>query len=187
MAKHTDAVSPPQDDSTPLLGLIPKGAVMHADRLAPSWPAVTVLHSDGHWHPATLLAWCRHRGGWAAFIHWPDGTQDWRKHDPACLRPPAAHPGKPSPGTRHLGIDNGVPASNSKHDHASLPGNVPWITSYAPRWQDGTAFGRSGPRGSLAYGSRALAAWLCVAGRAGGGSSPPRARNSRWHAVHCRK
>jgi hypothetical protein len=120
MVKQTDAGDPRQDDSTPLLDLVPKGTVMHADRLAPSWPAVTVLHSDGHWHHATLLAWCRYRSGWAAFIRWRDGTEDWRKHDPAYLRPPAAHPGRPSPGARQLGIANAIQFSRCDHTRYDL-------------------------------------------------------------------
>jgi hypothetical protein len=131
MVKHTDAADPRQDDSTPLLKQVPKGTVMHADRLAPSWPAVTVLHSDGHWHPATLLAWCRYRAGWAAFIRWPDGTEDWRKHDPAHLRPPAAHPGSPSPSRRLVTgsttspfpvstVDTITPPQNSSTHHADI-------------------------------------------------------------------
>ena len=62
---------------------------MDADRLTPSRPMATVLQSDGHWHPATILAWCRYRGGWAALLRWPDGSEDWRRHDPrpACVPP----------------------------------------------------------------------------------------------------
>jgi hypothetical protein len=120
MVKHTDAADTRPADSTPLLDLVPKGTLMHADRLAPSWPAVTVLHSDGSWHPATLLAWCRYRSGWAAFIRWPDGTEDWRKHDPACLRPVAAHPGTPSPGTGRLRHRQRCPSSATKRDHSRL-------------------------------------------------------------------
>lgn len=65
-----------------MLDRVPKGAVMYADRLTPAWPEAAVMHNDGHWHPATILAWCRYRRGWAALIHWPDGTEDWRRYDP---------------------------------------------------------------------------------------------------------
>jgi hypothetical protein len=59
---------------------------MDAERLGPACASATVLHSDGEWHPATILAWCRHRGEWAVLLRWSDGSQDWRRHDPGCLR-----------------------------------------------------------------------------------------------------
>jgi hypothetical protein len=70
-----------------MLDRVPKGAVMDADRMTPGRPAATVLHSDGRWYPATILAWCHYRSGWAALIRWPDGSEDWRRHDPKRLRP----------------------------------------------------------------------------------------------------
>ena len=41
-----------------------------------------------------ILAWRRHRHGWAALIRWPDGHEDWRRHlgieVPCPLTPPRA-------------------------------------------------------------------------------------------------
>jgi hypothetical protein len=76
-----------QPDISPALELIARGDVMYADRLPPAQAEADVLHTDGRWHPATILAWCRHRGGWAVLTRWPDGTEDWRRHDPARLIP----------------------------------------------------------------------------------------------------
>jgi hypothetical protein len=74
-----------------MLDQVPRGAVMYADRLPPAWPTITVLHSDGRWHPATILALCRYRSGWAALIRWPDGHEDWRQYDPDRLHRSAEH------------------------------------------------------------------------------------------------
>ena len=52
-----------------------------------------VLFTDERWHPATILAWCRYQHGWAALIHWPDGREDWRRHDPRGLRRSVEHLG----------------------------------------------------------------------------------------------
>jgi hypothetical protein len=45
-----------------------------------------VLFTDSCWHPAEIIAWCRHQDGWAALIRWPDGREDWWLHDPRSLR-----------------------------------------------------------------------------------------------------
>jgi hypothetical protein len=74
-------------DIRPALDPIARGAVMYADRLAPAQPEAQVLHTDGRWHPATILARCRHRDGWAVLLHWSDGTEDRHRHDPARLIP----------------------------------------------------------------------------------------------------
>jgi hypothetical protein len=77
----------------PLLIRIPQGQLLHAERLPPDWPQATVLFSDDRWHPATILAWCRYRGGWAVLLRWPDGSEDWRAHDPQRLMRSAEHLG----------------------------------------------------------------------------------------------
>jgi hypothetical protein len=69
----------------PVLTRVPQGELIGADRLSPQWPQAMVLFSDGRWRPATIVAWCRYRHGWAALLHWPDGHEDWRHHDPQCL------------------------------------------------------------------------------------------------------
>lgn len=63
-----------------------RGQLIGIDRLTPQWPQVLVLFTDECWHPATIVAWCPYQRGWAALIRWPDGSEDWRKHDPHCLR-----------------------------------------------------------------------------------------------------
>jgi hypothetical protein len=83
----------PEDGIVPMLEAVPRGVVMYASRLAPAWPEATVLHSDGRWRPATPLAWCRYQAGWAALIRWPDGREEWRRHDPDCLRRSVEHLG----------------------------------------------------------------------------------------------
>ena len=40
-----------------------------------------MLYDDGKWRVVTILAWCRYRQGWAVLIRWPDGHEDWRRHD----------------------------------------------------------------------------------------------------------
>lgn len=69
----------------PVLTRVPQGELIGADRLSPQWPQASVLFTDGRWHPATIVAWCRYQQGWAALLHWPDGHEDWRRHDPQCL------------------------------------------------------------------------------------------------------
>lgn len=78
----------------PVAARIPQGELLGIDRIAPPWPEADVLFSDGRWRPATVLAWCRYRGGWAALMRWSDGGQDWRVHDPQCIRRFAAHLGR---------------------------------------------------------------------------------------------
>jgi hypothetical protein len=65
----------------PLLTRIPQIELIDASRLPPDWPQAVVLCADDQWHPVTILAWCRHRRGWAVLIRWPDGSEDWRVHD----------------------------------------------------------------------------------------------------------
>ena len=77
----------------PVLARVPQGELIDADRFAPRWPQVIVLFTDERWHPATILAWCRYQHGWAALIHWPDGREDWRRHNPRCLRRSVEHLG----------------------------------------------------------------------------------------------
>jgi len=72
---------------------IPQGELLGIDRIAPPWPQADVLFTDEQWRPATVLAWCRYRRGWAALMRWPDGTEDWRIHDPECIRRSFAHLG----------------------------------------------------------------------------------------------
>jgi hypothetical protein len=66
---------------------------MYADRLQPRWPEATVLFTDGQWRSATIIAWCRYRQTWAVLIRWPDGTEDWREYDPACVQQSFDHLG----------------------------------------------------------------------------------------------
>jgi hypothetical protein len=70
----------------PVLVRIPRGQLMHVNRLEPVWTQAVALFTDDRWRPATVLAWCRLLGSWAALIQWPDGTQDWRAYDARCLR-----------------------------------------------------------------------------------------------------
>jgi hypothetical protein len=65
----------------PLLTLVPRGILIDADRAGPSWPEPAVLYDDDKWRVVTILAWCRYRQGWAVQIRWPDGDEDWRRHD----------------------------------------------------------------------------------------------------------
>jgi hypothetical protein len=60
--------------------------LLDADRLQPDWPWASVLFTDDSWRPATIVAWCRYRRGWAVLLRWRHGDEDWRVHDPRCLR-----------------------------------------------------------------------------------------------------
>jgi hypothetical protein len=77
----------------PVLARIPQGELLSADRIAPHWPQAVVLFTDDSWRPATIVAWCRYRRGWAALIRWPDGQEDWRRNDPHRLRRSIEHLG----------------------------------------------------------------------------------------------
>jgi hypothetical protein len=77
----------------PLLAQLPHGQLLDADRLQPDWPQATVLFSDDSWRPATIIAWCRYRLGWAVLIRWADSGEDWRLHDPEHPRRSAEHLG----------------------------------------------------------------------------------------------
>jgi hypothetical protein len=70
----------------PVLVRIPRGQLMHVVRLQPTWTHAVALFTDDQWRPATVQAWCRLQGSWAALIEWADGTQDWRAYDARCLR-----------------------------------------------------------------------------------------------------
>jgi hypothetical protein len=65
---------------------IPRGELLAIDRVAPPWPDAEVLFTDHRWRTVTVLAWCKYRRGWAALIRWPDGSEEWRRHDPRFLR-----------------------------------------------------------------------------------------------------
>ena len=65
---------------------IPQGELLGLDRVTPLWTEADVLFTDRCWRPATVVAWCRYRRGWAALIRWADGTEEWRRHDPGYLR-----------------------------------------------------------------------------------------------------
>jgi len=69
----------------PLLTLVPRGILIDADRASPSWPQAAVLFDDDRWQVVTIVAWCRYRQGWAVLIRWPDGHEDWRRHDARSL------------------------------------------------------------------------------------------------------
>ena len=77
----------------PVLRRVPQGELIGTDRLAPAWPQAIVLFTDERWRPVTILAWRRHRHGWAALIRRPDGREDWRRHDPRGLRRSVEHLG----------------------------------------------------------------------------------------------
>ena len=77
----------------PTLERIPQGALLGSDRVAPGWLQAVASFTDGYWHPVTIVAWCRYGRGWAALIRWPDGHEDWRRHDPRCLRRSVEHLG----------------------------------------------------------------------------------------------
>jgi hypothetical protein len=77
----------------PLAARIPQGELLGIDRITPPWRQADVLFTDDRWRQATVLAWCRYRRGWAALLRWPDGQEDWRQHDPLCLRRSIEHRG----------------------------------------------------------------------------------------------
>jgi hypothetical protein len=77
----------------PVAARIPAGKLLNIDRQSPPWPQADVLFTDDQWQQTTVLAWCRYRRGWAALMRWAGGTEDWRVHDPDCIRPSVAHLG----------------------------------------------------------------------------------------------
>ena len=70
-----------------MLARVPAGDLIDRMRHEPKLRAAEVLHSDTTWRPCTVLAWARHRGGWAVLIRWRDGHEDWREYDPRHIRP----------------------------------------------------------------------------------------------------
>lgn len=77
----------------PMLDLVPAAVVAPFRRQTPAHPQANVLYSDGQWRPAMIVAWCQYRGGWAALLRWPDGHQDWRRHDAKYMLPSVEHLG----------------------------------------------------------------------------------------------
>ena len=63
-----------------MLARVPAGGLIDRMRHEPKLRAAEVLHSDTTWRPCTVLAWAKHRAGWAVLIRWPDGQSDWRTH-----------------------------------------------------------------------------------------------------------
>src|SRR5215469_3307315 len=78
---------PPVTGTWPMLARVPAGDLIDRMRHEPKLRAAEVLHSDTTWRPCTVLAWARHRGGWAVLIRWRDGHEDWREYDPRHIRP----------------------------------------------------------------------------------------------------
>ena len=70
-----------------MLARVPAGDLIDRMRHEPKLRTAEVLHSDTTWRPCTVLAWARHRGGWAVLIRWRDGHEDWREYDPRHIRP----------------------------------------------------------------------------------------------------
>ena len=70
-----------------MLARVPAGDLIDRKRHEPKLRAAEVLHSDTTWRPCTVLAWAKHRGGWAVLIRWRDGHEDWREYDPRHIRP----------------------------------------------------------------------------------------------------
>ena len=82
-----------------MLARVPAGDLIDRMRHEPKLRAAEVLYSDTAWRPCTVLAWARHRGGWAVLIRWRDGHEDWREYDPRHIRPssgPALAPPRPA-------------------------------------------------------------------------------------------
>ena len=70
-----------------MLARVPAGDLIDRMRHEPKLRAAEVLYSDTAWRSCTVLAWARHRGGWAVLIRWRDGHEDWREYDPRHIRP----------------------------------------------------------------------------------------------------
>ena len=61
----------------PGLERVAQGLLIDCERFQPDWPQAEIRFSDGKWRPATILAWCRYRQAWVAFVRWADGTEEW--------------------------------------------------------------------------------------------------------------
>lgn len=70
-----------------MLARVPAGDLIDRMRHEPKLRAAEVLYSDTVWRSCTVLAWARHRGGWAVLIRWRDDREDWREYDPRHIRP----------------------------------------------------------------------------------------------------
>ena len=55
-----------------MLARVPAGDLIDRMRHEPRLRAAEVLYSDTAWRSCTVLAWARHRGGWAVLIRWRD-------------------------------------------------------------------------------------------------------------------
>jgi hypothetical protein len=75
----------------PVPARVPQGELIGFDRVTPPWREADVLFTDNRWRSAIVLAWCKYPRGWAALLHWADGTQEWRRHDPRALRRAGDH------------------------------------------------------------------------------------------------
>ena len=69
-----------------MLAKVPSGEMIDRTRHEPGHRQAEVLCSDTSWRKVSVLAWARHRGGWAVLIRWLDGRDDWRQYDPRRLR-----------------------------------------------------------------------------------------------------
>src|SRR5215469_13986964 len=78
---------PPVTGTWPMLARVPAGDLIDRMRHEPKLRAAEVLYSDTTWRSCIVLAWARHRGGWAVLIRWRDGHEDWREYDPRHIRP----------------------------------------------------------------------------------------------------
>jgi hypothetical protein len=75
-----------------MLSGVPQGALIDSPRYAPQHHTAEALYSDQTWRPCNIIAWARHREGWAALIRWPSGREDWRHFDRRSLRPRCGDP-----------------------------------------------------------------------------------------------
>lgn len=71
----------------PIPARVPPGTLIDAKRHSPAWQEAEMYYSDGSWLPCTVLAWTRHRGGWAALVRWQDTKEEWRMYDRRFMRP----------------------------------------------------------------------------------------------------
>jgi hypothetical protein len=73
--------------TVPMLTPLSMAQVPDGPDIEPGNPDAEVIHSDQTRQRVTVLAWRRIGTGWAAVIRWPNGVEDWRKHDPRNVRP----------------------------------------------------------------------------------------------------
>jgi hypothetical protein len=66
---------------------IPAGIMISSRRHEPGQRRAEVLCAGGVWRPAEILAWARCQAGWAVFLRWPDGSEDWRLFAREHIRP----------------------------------------------------------------------------------------------------